>query len=531
MAVMSSRILVVDALSAGTGIRRSSRDSIGCGPRTVCGVLEKHNLDCKIARIEDVLGKKALLRKFDHLAISAMTMDIPVVGKLCKLWHGSRNLGKIILGGPITSDLSILKDAGVDLLVIGEGEATVEELILRGYFEDMIDVSDIHGCAFLVDGQIHVTPKRPFISSQVLSQKYHPSTTRIIDYQAYQACKVYVEVTRGCSNFKRTTLPLPNGQQCSDCGNCSSENPTVRLTCPEDIPPGCGFCSVPSTWGPPRSRSVTAITQEIKELLDLGVHRIVLESPGFLDYERGSEPLTNPCHPPANLKAITTLLDEINALPQVVNKEIHIAIENMKACLFTEAVAEALVRTIPDTSPNIGLETGSESHMQQIGKCGTPSDVVSAVEIAARFGMKPFVYFIYGLPGETSESVEESLSIMKAVSEAGAERIILYGFRALPGSAFEGFSESSPSDDLGAILRKEAERINRQKKEDYLGSVLKGVAAEPSWSHHGYTMIYPLVEGPIMTVHGGYSPGTLVSVRIFKVLSDGLLEGEVVTTK
>ena len=528
---MSSRILVVDALSAGTGIRRSSRDSIGCGPRTVCGVLEKHNLVCKITRIEDALGKNTLLRKFDHLAISAMTMDVPVVEKLSKLWHRSRNSGKIVLGGPIASNPSILKDLSVDILVIGEGEATIEELILRGYFEETIDVSDISGCAHLADGQIHVTPPRPFVSALVLSQEYPPSTTRIIDYQAYQACKVYVEVTRGCSNFKRTTLPLLNGQQCSDCGNCDSENPNARLTCPENIPPGCGFCSVPSTWGPPRSRSVAAITQEIKELLDLGVHRIVLESPGFLDYMRGREPLTNPCHPPANLKAITTLLEEINALPQVADREVHIAIENMKACLFTEAVAETLVRTIPDTSPNIGLETGSESHMQQIGKCGTPSDVVSAVQIAARFGMKPFVYFIYGLPGETPESAKESLSIMKAVSEAGAERIILYGFRALPGSAFAEYPDAFMSDDLGAILRKEAERINRQKKEDYLDTVMQGVAAEPSWGHHGYTMIYPLAEGPIMTVHGGYSPGTLVSVRIIKVLSDGLLEGEVVANK
>ncbi len=528
---MSSRILVVDALSAGTGFRRSSRDSIGCGPRIVCGVLEKHDLDCRITRIEDVFSKRSILRKFDHLAISGMTMDLPAVEKLTKLWHGSRHPGRIIIGGPVASDSSILKNLNVDLLVIGEGEATIEELVLSGFFEDDIDTSEILGCAMLVDGEIHETLRRPFISSKVLSEEYIPSTTRIIDYQTYQACKVYVEVTRGCSNFQRTTLPLRNGRHCTDCGNCDSENPNTRMTCPEDIPPGCGFCSVPGTWGPPRSRSITAITREIKELLDNGVHRIVLESPGFLDYMRGEEPLTNPCHPPANLKAITALLEQINALPQVVDEEVRIAIENMKACLFTEAVAETINRTLPNTSPNIGLETGSESLMRQIGKCGTPSDVISAVRIANKFGMTPFVYFIYGLPGETAESVDDSLSIMRAVSEAGAERIILYGFRALPGSAFEGYPDSSIKDEFGIILRKEAERINRQKKEDYLGLVMHGVAAEPSWVEHGYTMIYPLAECPIMTVPGGYSPGTLVSVRITKVLSDSLLEGEVIAGK
>ncbi|MCK5390638.1 MAG: hypothetical protein KAJ36_09110, partial [Candidatus Thorarchaeota archaeon] len=63
---MTDRVLVVDALSAGSGQRRSSRDSIGCGPRTVAGVFEKHNIPCRIHRVEEILDKRTLLRKFDH---------------------------------------------------------------------------------------------------------------------------------------------------------------------------------------------------------------------------------------------------------------------------------------------------------------------------------------------------------------------------------------------------------------------------------------------------------------------------------
>jgi len=300
------------------------------------------------------------------------------------------------------------------------------------------------------------------------------------------------------------------------------------MDCPEDIPPGCGFCSVPGTWGPPRSRSIEVIVEEVRELLDLGVHRIVLESPGFLDFMRGKEPLTDPCHPPANLEAIRNLLDRLNALPQVVNKTAHITIENMKACLFSEDVAKTLVDSMMASSPNIGLETGSEKHLRDIGKCGSPDDVISAVQVASKYGMSPFVYFIYGLPGETEETVNESIEIMKAVSEAGAERIILYGFRALPGTAFENHPESSTKSELGMLLRNEADRINREKKDNYLGKTIRGIAAEPSWVRHGYTMVNPLEEGPLMTVPGGYSTGTLLKVLISKVLSGGLVAGEVV---
>ncbi|MHA1864696.1 MAG: radical SAM protein, partial [Candidatus Thorarchaeota archaeon] len=263
-------------------------------------------------------------------------------------------------------------------------------------------------------------------------------------------------------------------------------------------------------------------------LLDLGVHRIVLESPGFLDFMRGSEPLTDPCHPPANLEAIRDLLDRLNALPQVVNKTAHIAIENMKACLFSEEVAKTLVDSMMASSPNIGLETGSEKHLRDLGKCGSPDDVVAAVKIASQYGMSPFVYFIYGLPGENEETINESIKIMREVSNAGAARIILYGFRPLPGSAFENYPESSTTDELGMQLRNEADRINREKKDSYVGQILRGIAAEPSWARHGYTMVSPLEEGPLMTVPGGYSPGTLLNVKVSKVLSSGLVAGKVV---
>jgi tRNA A37 methylthiotransferase MiaB len=200
----------------------------------------------------------------------------------------------------------------------------------------------------------------------------------------------------------------------------------------------------------------------------------------------------------------------------------------MKACLFSEEVAQTLANSLMASSPNIGLETGSEKHLKDIGKCGSPDDVISAVQIASKYGMNPFVYFIYGLPGETEETVKESLKIMKAVSDAGAERIILYGFRPLPRTAFENYPESSTQSDLGLLLRNEADKINRKKKDNYVGKIIRGIAAEPSWARHGYTMVNPLEEGPLMTIRGGYSSGTLLNIRITKVLSGGLVAGEVV---
>ncbi len=527
---MSGRVLIVDALAAGNRWRKASRDTIGVGPRSVAGAFERNQVDCRIVRAEDLLERPGRMRRFDHLAVSAMSMDEPAAGRVIRLWRGMKSKGIVMVGGPISSSPdSVLRVLKPDILVVGEGEATLHELLNAGLLDGQARLAEIHGIGYLERGRPVVTPARRLISAKDLTEQV-PSTDRIVDYSAYQACRVYVEVLRGCSNFRRPSVQLPDGRICSDCGNCTSENPTIRTECPESIPPGCGFCSVPATWGPPRSRGTGAILTEIETLLDAGVHRIVLEAPDFLDFQRDGEPVTDPCSPPANLRALNDLLSGIGALEQIKNGSCHVGIENVKACLFSDEVARTIAETIGPTSPNIGLETGSDEHMRRIGKCGTSADVKRAVATARRYGMSPFVYLIYGLPDETSQAVEESVRMMRDLIEAGAERIILYGFQPLPGSAFAEFPASSTKSNLNEAMRTVAEDLNRARKDRYVGTLVKGVAAEPSLERHGFTMVYPLGEGPMMTVQGGYSPGTLVYVRVTRVLSAGLVSGEVVAS-
>jgi radical SAM superfamily enzyme YgiQ (UPF0313 family) len=495
--------------------------------------MEGQGLECRIVRAEELLSSWKKWKSFEHLTISAMSMDIPAVKRIAKNWRRLHTAGRILIGGPIAFEANrLLRETRADALVIGEGEGTLEELIREGFFSGNIDLSSVDGIAYRENGRTVTTKRRPYISENELSERFRPSVNRIVDYQGYEASRVYVETVRGCSNFNRTKLRLPDGRVCSECGNCESEDSVTRLHCPEDIPPGCGFCSVPATWGPPRSRNEDEIVNEVRDLLSIGVHRIVLEAPGFLDYRRGDSkaPLTHPCNPPPNLDAISSLLKELTGLPEFENGLAHITIENIKACLFTEEVAETLSKFLGDVSPNIGLETGSERHSTLIGKCGGPQLVVDAVRIAAKHGMHPFVYFIYGLPGEDEESLKGSLRIMNEVSNAGAERIILYGFRPLPNSAFEEFRAPTAGYRYGQILKKQASEINRSKKRDYLGKTVRGIAAEPSSTHHGFTMVYPLGEGPLMTVRGGYSSGSILDVRITQILSPGLLKGEVERT-
>ncbi|MHA1925047.1 MAG: B12-binding domain-containing radical SAM protein, partial [Candidatus Thorarchaeota archaeon] len=260
--------MIVDALSAGTGRRTSSRDSIGCGPRAVAGVLERHEVQCRIARAENLLSNPGQMKSFQHIAISAMTMDLPVVKTIAAKWKKTNTRGKLLIGGPVTAEpAAVLEELKPDVMVLGEGESTLSELIVAGLLEEQIDYSSIQGVAYLEKKSLRITPSREFLTSEEMSSLFVPSVTRIVDYQAYQAARIYVEAARGCSNFRRTTIALPSGKECTECSNCDSADLETRLDCPEDIPPGCGFCSVPGTWGPPRSRSEDSIVNEVSDLV------------------------------------------------------------------------------------------------------------------------------------------------------------------------------------------------------------------------------------------------------------------------
>ena len=101
---MINRILIVDALGAGSGQRRSSRDSIGCGPRTVAGIFEKLDIATRIIRAEDFISKKGILQGFNHLAISAMTMDFPATHQVVKRLRRGFPQGRILIGGPLSAN-------------------------------------------------------------------------------------------------------------------------------------------------------------------------------------------------------------------------------------------------------------------------------------------------------------------------------------------------------------------------------------------------------------------------------------------
>ena len=497
--------LILDALASGKGRRLSSLDVIGAGPRLISGILESFNLDYKLMRIEDFLRRG---RKFrGTVLISAMTMDEPSVAKALRLIDGKK-----IIGGPITSDLSVVRRLNLDLGVWGEGEISLKEILTR--IEDVPDKSKLMDVPNLVFK--NGTTRLRYLSKEEFLM-FRPSVNAIKFYNTlphYKCSRVYVEVVRSCSNFKRPKLMTSD----EICRSCTSE----RIICPQGIPPGCGYCSIPYLYGPPKSRDELSLLEEIEGLAEIGVKRIVLSGADFLEYGRDllKYPLTNPLDPGPNLDAIESLLSKISFLSGKYG--FHFEVENVKPCLVDEKVAKLLGKYLKNTTIHIGVETGDKKHSELIGRPCSPDESIKAVKLLKEAGMRPYVYFIHSLPGQSRNSAMRTIEAMRSVYEIGAEKITVYKFRSLPGTAFGGFK--AKVDSYSRKIAKYAIHLNRKRKELLIGKVVEAVVAP------GSTYAYPLRGGPTIKLseelrNRGIRTGDVIRVRITRVLSDRLVGG------
>lgn len=532
----AQKIAIVDATGSGKGRRRFTRDAIGAGPRSVYGVLEKLGVEAKIFLAEDIL-EKGFSKEFTALFISAMSMDKIAVKRVITSWRKTSK-GKVVVGGPIASELEdSLLITGADIIAIGEGENTIKELIeskiLLGT-ESIDRLGKILGIGYFnSSGEAKINGFRQY-SSREEFRSFQASTKCITDYPNHFSAKVYVECARGCSNFGGTKLLLPDGRQCSNCGSCESYCLEDRLDCPEGIPLGCGFCSVPNLFGPARSRSSEQVVKEITELLDKNVKRIILSAPDFLDFGRdetlGDNLLINPYFPKANTKAIENLLSQITSIGSVAKGKAWIEVENIKAHLFTEEVARIIAKYLPGSSFSIGCETGSESHAKQLGRSSMPLDTLRAVKIAHKHGLRAHVYFIHSLPGQTKQTAKETVKLIKDL-EPYIEKITIYRFRPLPMSAFGDVPPPQPAikNPVSKMIADAANAVNRKKKTSLVGKEVRVILSEPNYREEGGAIAIILDGGPMVAVADAKERiGEIVTISIDRVLSEKLVHGTII---
>ncbi|MEM0110673.1 MAG: radical SAM protein [Desulfurococcus sp.] len=488
------RMLVIDVLARSTGKRYSTHDVVGAGPRVVAGMLSE-KYETLLIPYEKAIGSKDVVRSATHIFLSAMSSDKGALGKVIGYIRRVNPSAVITVGGPVGFEYGeLLKRFDIDYVIVGEAEIPLQRF-MECVVEGRCSKHEVPALGFRDNGLVTLTTRHIHTPSDVLSSiKPWTRIDEMLDYP--QVYRVYVEAVRGCSNFTR---PMVGSIGCIFCGNCRSSMNEERANCPANIPPGCSFCSVPSMFGPARSRSVDSIVKEVEELIEHGARRIVLSAPDILDYGRDllvNGPLTNPCNPPANTEAIEELLSRLNALKPVSQGRVVVMIENIKACLVNDEVAKILGKYLPGTTVHIGLETGSDAYNDKVlGKPIKVADVVNAVRLLKKNSLRPYVYLMHSLPFASGKIYEETLKTVNELGRAGVEKITLYKYTPLPYTAFEKIPpEERGVEEWIARLKAAVRRYNTMQKKEILGKHVEAFIIESGGRVYGY----PVKHGPVI---------------------------------
>lgn len=180
-----------------------------------------------------------------------------------------------------------------------------------------------------------------------------------------------------------------------------------RRGCPND----CSYCSTASIQGRKiRTRSPREVVERVAELAGAGCRRFY-----FVDNSFNI--------PESYAFEICRLMKEL--APGTA----------WRCILYPHRVGEALVRALAEAGcveVALGFESGSEQVLREMNKRFTPADVRATSGLLAGHGIRRVGFLLLGGPGESRETVEESLAFAESLRLDFLK--ITIGIRIYPGT-------------------------------------------------------------------------------------------------
>jgi B12-binding domain/radical SAM domain protein len=292
------------------------------------------------------------------------------------------NVPTIHLAGGVhatAEPLATLRDGGFDIVVIGEGEHTMVEIV-----DALSNGRDPRA----LPGTAHLDPKTGGLVSHGPGERLPLDAYPAVNarYKKWNA----LEITRGCVY-------------------------------------ACSFCQTPYMFKARfRHRSVANVRHHVDAMQLSGSSFMRFLTPTSLSY---GSPDTTP-----DLDAVDALLATVRegagpeskiffgTFPSEIRPE-HI----------TERALEILARWCDNRTLVIGGQSGSDRILEQTRRGHTVDDVIRAVELTVRAGFRPDVDFLLGLPGEEEADRRASMKLAERLVGMGA-RIHSHAFMPLPGT-------------------------------------------------------------------------------------------------
>ena len=298
----------------------------------------------------DVIGVGGLITTHKYLK-----WLIPEIKK-----HNSDS--KIVIGGGVVTEnpTPLLSKTPADVAVIGEGENTIKELILK--FEENDPLKDINGIAYKEESKIKINPPRPLIKD--LDDLPFPA------YELFPMDIYLKNVSHASIIGKKTEMDIITSRGC---------------------PYNCKYCYHIFGIGV-RSRSVDNVIEEIKYLIDKYKidSLLMLDETFTIDKKRVNEFCT---------KLSSEKIDiswSCYARVNLVDREM---LDNMRSTGCFRV--------------GYGIESGSQTILDKMEKRVTVEQAKNAIKITREAGLICGMTWMFGYPGETLETLKETIDLCK----------------------------------------------------------------------------------------------------------------------
>lgn len=279
----------------------------------------------------------------------------------------------VVLGGPHPTLMpveTLQAESNVDAVCIGEGERTIVEIAEKLESCNTVNLSEIDGIAYRINGRPVVNRRRPLIKD--------------LDSLPFPA---------------RHLLPM----------NCykafGARGPLGTIITSRGCPFGCAFCATPRIWGRVfRARSPKNIVDEIEDFVSKYRSRHI----EFID-----DIFT------LNKRRVVEICREIKSR----------GLDILWGCSSrVDTITNELMKLMKSAGCYIiyfGVESGVQRILNRLAKGVSLEQVKRAFKWAKEVGIQTVASFILGTPGETLEEMKKTLQFAKSLDPDFAQFSIL----------------------------------------------------------------------------------------------------------
>ena len=151
------------------------------------------------------------------------------------------------------------------------------------------------------------------------------------------------------------------------------------------------------------------------------------------------------------LKPLSEMLSTVS---HVAGKE-YVYLGSFPSEVRPDSVSAAALALVREFAANdtilIGAQSGSDRMLQICHRGHTVDDVYRAVQLITQSGLRATLDFIFGMPGETADDIEQTLKVIKDLAHMGA-RIHSHTFMPLAGTPWADAPAGTMDDRTKALL-------------------------------------------------------------------------------